>query len=427
MRIGLSTSVIQRGKSGVGQYVLALARAFLPYAAKHEFTLFVLEEDLDLLRFVEGDMRIYPVPEKYRDPVKDILWHQTKLPALARQFGLSVLHIPSYRRMVWQRPCATVATIHDLAPFHIPNKYDWLRMLYARTAVRWLSHRQDAVIAISQTTARDIHRFFGMTFDSINVVYNGIDHRRFNPGEENRQNAGSHIRELSPTTSPRVLVADRFGLEKPYFIYVSRLEHPGKNHVRLITAFNTFKAATSSDWQLVLAGGDWHGSDVIHGAIRQSPFAADIRALGFVRGDDIPILYRAASACVYPSLFEGFGLPPLEAMACGCPVLSSNRGSLAEVVSDAAVTLDPEDIKAWKQAMLRISTDAELRLSLRSKGFARAELFDWRKTATGTLDVYERAVARARSRQYLSFEPSSESQPIPRSSRIPLPSHRGSG
>src|SRR6185436_1167133 len=113
MRIGISTSVMQRGKSGVGQYVIALARAFLPYAAKHEFTLFVLEEDLELLRFVEGDMRIYPVPEKYRDPVKDILWHQTKLPALARQFGLNVLHIPSYRRMVWQHPCATVATIHD--------------------------------------------------------------------------------------------------------------------------------------------------------------------------------------------------------------------------------------------------------------------------------------------------------------------------
>jgi len=377
VKIGLSTSVIQHGKTGVAQYVFSLAKALLPYAHKHEFTFFVLEDDLDLFDFARYDMRLIPVPEKFRPPIKDILWHQIELPALARRLGLDVLHVPSYRRMIWQHPCRMVATIHDLAPFHVPHKYDWPRMFYARTCVRRLVRRQHEIIAISQTTARDINRFFQVPLDAINVVYNGIDHGHFNPG--NRAEASR-------------LVADRYGLERPYFIYVSRLEHPAKNHVRLITSFNTFKASCSSPWQLVFAGGDWHGSEIVHAAIRQSPFAADIRTLGFVPNEDIPLLYRTAGACVYPSLYEGFGLPPLEAMASGCPVISSNRGSLGEIVGDAAIQLDPEDLKQWKLELTRIASDPALREQLRSKGLAHAEQFDWRKSAVATLGVYQRAM-----------------------------------
>ena len=380
MKIGLSTSVIQHGKTGVAQYVFSLVKALLPYAHKHEFTLFVLEQDADLFEFARDDMRLVPVSEKFRPPIKDILWHQIELPRLARRLNLDLLHIPSYRRMIWQHPCRLVATIHDLAPFHVPHKYDWRRMFYARTCVRRLVRRQHEIIAISHTTARDISHFFQIALDSINVVYNGIDHAHFNAGDR---------------SEAQRLVSDRYGLERPYFIYVSRLEHPAKNHVRLVTAFNTFKSSCSSPWQLVFAGGDWHGSEIIHAAIRQSPFAGDIRSLGFVPAEDIPLLYRAAGACVYPSLYEGFGLPPLEAMACGCPVVSSNRGSLGEIVGEAAIQLDPEDLKAWKLALTRISSDASLREQLRSKGLEHAEQFDWRKSAAGTIAVYQRALAHA--------------------------------
>jgi glycosyltransferase involved in cell wall biosynthesis len=144
-------------------------------------------------------------------------------------------------------------------------------------------------------------------------------------------------------------------------------------------------------------GGNWPGAEIIHGAVRQSPFAPDIRCLGFVR--DLPLLYQAAGACVYPSLYEGFGLPPLEAMACGCPVISSNRGSLAEVVGDAAIQLDPEDLKAWKRELIRVSSDPLLRDQLRATGLNRAQQFDWSKTATATLEIYERAAARIPSRR----------------------------
>src|SRR2546422_4606100 len=132
MRIGLSTSVIQRGKTGIAQYVFGLLRGLAALREEHEFVLFMLEEDIPLFSFLKGAMQIVPVPERFRSPVKDIVWHQRELPRLAKKFELDVLHVPSYRRMVWSRPCALVATIHDLAPFKVSRKYDWKRMFYGR-------------------------------------------------------------------------------------------------------------------------------------------------------------------------------------------------------------------------------------------------------------------------------------------------------
>src|SRR4051812_35796258 len=128
MKVGLSTSVIQRGRSGVAQYVFALVQELLQQANRLDLSLFVLEEDLALFDFARGSAKIIPVPERFRSPIKNILWHQAVLPRLARAERLEVLHVPSYRRMLWRSPCALVTTIHDLAPFHLPGKYDRSRM-----------------------------------------------------------------------------------------------------------------------------------------------------------------------------------------------------------------------------------------------------------------------------------------------------------
>ncbi|MFN5834710.1 MAG: glycosyltransferase family 4 protein, partial [Akkermansiaceae bacterium] len=178
----------------------------------------------------------------------------------------------------------------------------------------------------------------------------------------------------------------------PFFLYVSRLEHPGKNHVRLIEAFTAFKRVTGSRWQLALGGGDWHGSEEIKSAASASPFASDIRFLGFVPDADLPNLYRAAQAMVYPSLFEGFGLPPVEAMACGTPVISSTRGALEEVVAEAALTINPEDVENMTQALTRIAEDDGLARDLRAKGISNAARFRWSRTADEVMKIYRRAM-----------------------------------
>lgn len=376
MRIGISTSVIQRGKTGVAQYVFALLRALSAHAQQHEFTLFVLEQDIPLFDFRKGSMSQVVVPEKFRPPVKNILWHQAHLPRLVQEHRLDVLHIPSYRRLLWRKPCSLVATIHDLAPFRVPDKYDWKRMLYGRVIARRLAHRQDHIIAISQNTANDLATFFHRPTSRTTVVHNGIEHERFFPG--------------SGEIAQRKWAQQR-SLRSPFFLYVARLEHPGKNHVRLISAFEEFKAATKAAWQLAFAGRDWHGAETIHAAIRQSPFVADIHCLGFVADSDLPELYRAAGAFIYPSLYEGFGLPPLEAMACGCPVIASASGSLGEVLGDAAAIVQPEDIHTVAKQLYIVATDSAVRNRLRAAGLVQAHKFDWAKTAKATLEVYQRA------------------------------------
>ena len=377
MRIAISTSVIQRGKTGVAQYVFALVKALLAHADQHEFKLLVLEEDLPLFAFAASRMQLVPVAEKYRSAARNVFWHQLVLPGWLRREQIDVLHVPSYRRLISRAPCATVATIHDLAPFHVPGKYDAARMFYGRVVVRYLARRQDEIIAISTNTARDIETFFGIPLPRLNLIHNGIDHTRFAPGTP-------------------VNAAARWQLDRPFFLYVSRLEHPAKNHVRLIEAFSQFKAATGSEWLLALGGSDWHGSEHIHTAARNSAFAKDIRFLGFVDDGSLPDLYRSAAAFVYPSLFEGFGFPPLEAMACGCPVMCSTCGSLGEIVGDSAATVDPLNVAAMRAGLERLATDAGWRDQLREAGFRNARRFDWRDNATKVMAVYERAVAGRR-------------------------------
>lgn len=378
VRIGLSTSVIQRGKTGIAQYVFALLRALLPHAGQHQFVLFVLEADLPLFDFINGRMQIVFVPERFRPPIKNIFWHQTELPKLAREHRLDVLHVPSYRRLLWPKPCPLVATIHDLAPFRVPGKYDWKRMIYGKVVVRQLAQRQDQVIAISQNTANDIATFFGLRSEKVTVIHNGIDHERFFPDSGSKAKA---------------FVWQRHGLAAPFFLYTARLEHPAKNHVRLISAFEQFKSKTRLDWQLVLAGSDWHGAEAIHGAIERSPFATDIRCLGFVPDENLPDLYRAADVFVYPSLYEGFGLPPLEAMACGCPVIASTRGSLGEVIGDAAIIVEPENTADMAQRLEAVANDHRTRERLRDAGLRQARKFDWQRTAAETLNIYDRVSA----------------------------------
>ena len=229
MNVGLSTTMIQRGKSGVAQYVFALVRALLAESPADRLHLFVLEDDLPLFDFAREAAAIVPVPERFRPALRNLFWHQTALPGLARRLRLDVLHIPSYRRLLWRKPCALVATIHDLAPFHVSGKYDPARMFYGKVVVRRLARRQDEIIAISTHTALDIERFFGLPQARLNVVLNGIDHERFRPGD---------------AAEAKRQAAARWRLEAPFFLYVSRLEHPAKNHVRLIEAFAAFKAAT---------------------------------------------------------------------------------------------------------------------------------------------------------------------------------------
>jgi glycosyltransferase involved in cell wall biosynthesis len=378
MRIGITTSVMGAGKTGIGQYLLSLLRQYETLApSTMEFFLFCLEGDLPMLSSYRRSMTLVPVPEDFRPAARDILWHQWEFPRWIDHFSLDVVHVPSYRRLLWSgKRAARVATIHDLAPFKIPGKYDWKRMLYAKTVCPLLARRQDALIAISTKTADDMEVFFGLDQKEIHVIPNGIDHSRFRPAEREEESSDKHLRSVLNLP------------QGPFMLFVSRIEHPGKNHHRLIKAFERFKARRANPWSLVLAGEDAKGAGEVHRLIDQSNVAMNIHRLGFVKDEWLPSLYRLASLMVYPSLYEGFGLPPVEAMACGCPVLCSACGALGDVVGRAAALTDPENVETMSLDMERLCFNEAARDNLRQLGFARARDFDWRESARKTLQVY---------------------------------------
>jgi len=382
MKVGLSTSMIQRGRTGIAQYVFALTKALLDSPEAPELTLFVLAGDRPHFTFAEGLARFELVPESCRPAVRNIAWHQLRLPGRVRELGLDVLHVPSYRRLLWPRPCALVSTIHDLAPFQVAEKYDAKRMFYGRAVVPQLVRRQDEIIVPSVHTAREVGRFLGFPGDRLTVVPHGVEAGRFFPAD----------REVA-----REAVAVRHGLDRPFFFYVSRLEHPGKNHVRLIEAFSAFKARTGLPHLLALAGSDWAGTETIHAAAARSPYREDIRFLGYVPDESLAGLYRAALAAVHPSLYEGFGFPPVEAMACGCPVLTTHGGALAEVCGEAGLIVNPEDVFGMASGLGQLAADERLRQQLIEVGLRNAARFDWQTCAAKTCEVYRRAVARRRA------------------------------
>lgn len=373
LHVAISTSVNQRGKSGVAAYLFGLVDALVSTRPDIRLTLFGLEDDRPLFERWLDRAAWEPVEERWRPAVRDIFWHQMIFPRRLREIGADVVHIPSYRRILARPPCPQVVTVHDCAAFHVRGKYDAARMAYGRHVVPRLAKRAARLLTVSHATARDVEKFFRRPANEIRVVWNGIDHRRFRPA------LGGEVEAFRA----------RHGLVRPYIVYLARLEHPAKNHVRLIEAFERLMGERPDlRHDLVLAGADWHGAEVIHARAAASPLRDRIRTTGFVTAEDLPRWYAGASLLAYPSLFEGFGLPPVEAMACGCPVVCSGRGSLAEVAGDAARIIDPESPDDIARGLADVLADGD---TWRKRGLAWARRFDWNLCAEATARLYREA------------------------------------
>ncbi len=368
----LSAGMIQGGKSGVGRYVIEIAHAL---SRRNGIHLIIAGLDADRKHFPIHDVSWITIPSAWAAGLPNFLWHQWALPGLLRRVQAGVLHIPSYRRLVAASPVPQVATIHDCAPFRLRNRYDPLRSFLGRIIAPALARRCDQIVAVSEFTAGDLQRFMKLPSEKISVIHEGFDPGSFfpRPQSETRDFLASHNQHT------------------PYFLCVARLEHPAKNHLRLIEAYEMFRreSGPAETAQLLLAGADWHGARVIHSRISASPYAADIRSLGFVAGEALPWWYCGAQAVVVPSLSEGFGLPLLEAQACGIPVATSRRDSLPEVAGPAAILFDPEDCSAIAGALAALrNLSQQDRLRLAGHGRRWVEHFSWESCAESLVELY---------------------------------------
>lgn len=267
-----------------------------------------------------------------------------------------------------------VATVHDVTTVTHPRHHTLLNRLVHRRRLGWIRRRAARVIAVSASTARDLETEVGVEPGRVAVVHEARGHA-----------------PIAPTVPGPEAVRTRYGLGPRYILSVGTLE-PRKNHARLVRAFEGLDAY--ADVELVLVGGAGWRSRPFERAIDNSRVRAHIRLLGSVPADDLVALYEGATVFAYPSLYEGFGLPVLEAMAAGTPVLTSDISSLPEVAGDAALLVDPRSVEAIRVGLARLLDDPSLRERLTESGRSRERSFTWEKAARETLEVYHKALRR---------------------------------
>jgi glycosyltransferase involved in cell wall biosynthesis len=370
-KILLSAGMIQKGQSGVGRYVVELAQRLSSFP---EIDLHIVGMDADRGLFPTIDPGNWvTIPPRYASGVLNLVWHQLFLPRVIKQGSFDLLHIPSYRRIIACSPAPQVVTVHDCAPFRLRDKYGPLRGIFGRKVAPFLAKRCDKILTVSAFTKGDIVQFYGIAEEEVEVIHNGLDHTTYKPAA------------LDALESFR----NRKSIKGPFYLYISRLEHPGKNHLALIKAFEQLRREDAGEIQLVLGGARWHGAEVIEAAVKCSEFRESIHLVGFVEEADLPLWYASAEALVFPSLFEGFGLPVAEAMACGTNVLCSDRASLPEVGGAAAIYFSPESVDSIVAAMRKLSAEgAEAKAERQNLVAEQASRFDWNRVANSTCKAY---------------------------------------
>jgi glycosyltransferase involved in cell wall biosynthesis len=302
-----------------------------------------------------------------------ILWEQCLQPPQLHNLGIRLLHSPvNIQPLVL--PCKGVVTMMDLSFLVFPESFRGPQRRYQRLFTQLSARRATHLIAISRSTAQDLTRFFGVNSAKVSVTLPGVD-ARYTPLEE-------------------AVVSEwrrKGGLPERFLLYVGTLE-PRKNLPTLIRAFAAFRRGNTAV-KLVLAGGKGWMYQPILASVEELGLQDDVLFPGYIAEDELPLWYNAAEVFVYPSLYEGFGLPPLEAMACGTPVIASNASSLPEVVGSAGLLVSPDDVEQWCAALSQLTGDSSLRASLSQRGLERAKEFTWARMAEQTARVYRHVLA----------------------------------
>ena len=390
MKLFVSCIPYDEGKSGISVYVREVVRELCRQG--HELTLLCEPgEDeagirqpttdnarTDAGRRMSGVVHVVHAPRWTRRAVFSMMWHLFVLPFWIRRrrrdFDGFVICAANRRVCAWY-PIPTTATVHDLANFHIPGKYSRLRMFYLAHVLPHFAKKAQRLVAVSGATKADMVRFWKCREGDVTVLYNGLPGRGTGDGGQQ-----AYDNKISATADAQAI------------LYISRIEHPGKNHVRLIEAYGRLPKAVAEAHPLVIAGADWKDAEVVHSAAAASPHAAFIRFTGFVPDGEMEKLWGEAGFYVFPSLFEGFGLSLVEAMARGIPCACSNNGSLGEIAGDAAITFDPQSVGEIAAALERLTGEsAEDRRSRVARGREWITRYAWADHAAGLARLLEDA------------------------------------
>jgi len=398
MKLAMSLSAGDGGKSGIGRYFIEmLTRMAERLGDRDQLLLFVPEQDqIALIPHAVKDtlgerLEIITLTGFWQRTLGNLLWHFIVLPGLAKKQGVDVMLFPAANRRCASLPgIATVGVVHDLSQLHIKGKYDAFRTWYVLKLLPAIIRRLDKVVTVSHSTARDVASYIGIPQHKIQVIHNGVDADVFS--NQHRLLAKARVNR-------------NLGISSPYLLYTARLEHPGKNHINLLEAVANIKSKGRLQHKLVLAGGRWNGAEVIEAKVKELGLDQDVIFTGFVPQEDLPALVAAADVFVFPSLFEGFGIPIVEAFAAGTPVCASNVASIPEVTGDAALLFNPEDIDSLTATLLELLDMPEWREILVRRGHHRLQSFDWDQAAAALLQSCRRTALLARKSEAALRQP----------------------
>jgi glycosyltransferase involved in cell wall biosynthesis len=364
--IGIDASrTVLAQRTGTERYALEIIRALIDVAPEQQYVLYFNQPPQPDLLPRSNRVRWRVIPARR-------FWTLGRLSVEMARHPPDVLFVPAHS-LPPILPRASVATVHDLGYLHFPGEHPPATRLLRRLSNRSSARRATRVVAISGATRDDLVRHEGVPTARISVVHHGKA-PWFQPVTDRDQLAA---------------VQAQYGLDRPYFLFVGTLQ-PRKNLERLLAAFDEF-AATHPAPLLALVGGIGWQTERLRQALASIHARDRVRLLGYVPDDELPPLYSGSLALAFPSLYEGFGLPALEAMACGAPVLTSSTSSMPEVVGKAGLLVDPQDTQAIAAGLAQLADDAELRRTLGERGQLRAGLFTWEHAAHETLAVLRAA------------------------------------
>lgn len=365
-KIGIVTAFLGNLRAGTWTYTCNLLKAL---AGVND--VWALDREQRVLPGLEGlNMRAY---DGGMGKLAKFIWPNFVLPAKAAAEGFDLIHCTTPYGTFTRSRFRNVITICDVTPLLFPAAHGRMNVWHHRFVLPAILKRAASIITISESSKRDIVRIYNVPEEKVTVTCLAADER---------------YRPKPPGTAGEAVMQ----IPRPYILNVGTLE-PRKNLDGLLRAF-AIARKRGLPHTLVIAGARGWGKSRLAGLIRELALDDAVLFTGFVEDRDLPHLYAGAEFFVYPSLYEGFGLPPLEAMACGVPVITSNGSSLPEVTGDAALLVDPRSDGELAGAMVRMAGDAGLRQMLQAKGVERAALFSWERTAEETLAVYRQAMAR---------------------------------
>lgn len=391
MIIGIDASrALRATQTGTERYALEIIRHLLalPAASNYQWRLYV---DAIVPQQYFADAASVAQVEHVVLP-RQRLWTHRALAGELLQRPPHLLFVPAHvipfgrwRLLPNERRPRSIVTIHDLGYHYFPQAHSFFQRAYLPVSTHWSTAVADSVIAVSHATASDLQRIYHTVSEKIAVVHEAPTARR--------TDVDTTINRVGTLQIPTDAICARFQLPPFYGLYVGTLQ-PRKNLTRLIQAYATAHQRGAIEWPLILVGAAGYQAEELQTLVQAYQLEDHVRFLGYVDDAERAALYRGASLFLFPSLFEGFGLPVLEAQSYGVPVMCANNSSLPEIAGDAAILVDPTDVDAIADAMVQLSKDEELRQRLIAAGHENVKRFSWEKAARETFAVFEKVLGR---------------------------------